>query len=247
MARRNPAFRELEPDKVILTMARLRKRVCERFGGAGLAAVAADLVTLGEEAARRSQALARPYLGLRVLVGIAIAAGLAAILWTLGLFSDSVLYGDDLQGLDAAISVVLAAGAGAWFLLTLEERWKRTRAQRWLHDLRAFAHVIDMHQLTKDPTMRGGPRTTSSPERAMSQFELTRYLEYCAEMLSLLGKLAALYAGQSGDHVIVAAASDVEDLTSDLGRKIWQKIMILAELDGDGDLATEEPAGDAAV
>ena len=124
-------------------------------------------------------------------------------------------------------------GAGIWFLLTLEERWRRARVQRWLHELRAFAHVVDMHQLTKDPTvvLKAGPATPSSPQRAMTEFQLARYLEYCAEMLALTGKLSALYAGQSNDHVIIAAAGDVENLCTDLGRKVWQKIMILSQLD----------------
>ena len=76
----------------------------------------------------------------------------------------------------------------------------------------------------------GGGSTPSSPERRMTRFELTRYLEYCAEMLALTGKLSALYAGESHDHVVIGAASDVETLCTDLGRKIWQKITILGDL-----------------
>jgi hypothetical protein len=65
----------------------------------------------------------------------------------------------------------------------------------------------------------------------MNRFQLARYLDYCAEMLALTAKLAALYAGESDDPVIVSAVNDIETLTSDLGRKIWQKIMILGQLD----------------
>jgi hypothetical protein len=50
-------------------------------------------------------------------------------------------------------------------------------------------------------------------------------------MLALTAKLAALYAGESDDPVVIAAVNDIETLTSDLGRKIWQKIMILGQLD----------------
>jgi hypothetical protein len=90
-----------------------------------------------------------------------------------------------------------------------------------------------MHQLTKDPTvvLSGGARTSASPERRMTQFELSRYLDYCAEMLALISKLAALYAGATHDETVVGAVNEVESLTSDLGRKIWQKIMILSQLD----------------
>lgn len=64
----------------------------------------------------------------------------------------------------------------------------------------------------------------------MDRVALARYLDYCAEMLAVTGKLSALMAGESDDHVIIAGASDVENLCTDLGRKVWQKIMILGEL-----------------
>lgn len=65
----------------------------------------------------------------------------------------------------------------------------------------------------------------------MTQFELTRYLDYCAEMLALIGKLAALYADRVRDSVVIASVNDIEDLTAGLGRKIWQKITIIGALD----------------
>jgi hypothetical protein len=65
----------------------------------------------------------------------------------------------------------------------------------------------------------------------MSRFELTRYLEYCSEMLALIGKLAALYAEGARDAVLIEAVNDVETLAGNLGRKIWQKITIIEQLD----------------
>jgi hypothetical protein len=65
----------------------------------------------------------------------------------------------------------------------------------------------------------------------MSEFELTRYLDYCSEMLSLTGKLAALYMQNARDPVIISAVNEIEDLSTSLARKIWQKIMILRQLD----------------
>ena len=61
----------------------------------------------------------------------------------------------------------------------------------------------------------------------MSRFELTRYLDYCSEMLSLTNKLAALYAQHLPDPVIIYAVNDIEQLTTNLSSKIWQKITIL--------------------
>jgi hypothetical protein len=231
------SYRRLDADQVILTIDRLRDRVGERFADAGLAEAAGELGRMARDTVKRASA-ARPYYFLRLLVGLlalVVLGGAVAI----GLQIDwsSVVDGSDLlgltQGLESLVNLVLLMGAGMWFLLTLEERWRRARVQRWLHELRAFAHVVDMHQLTKDPTviLKAGPATPSSPQRSMTEFQLARYLEYCAEMLALTGKLSALYAGQSNDHVIIAAAGDVENLCTDLGRKVWQKIMILSQLD----------------
>ena len=46
-------------------------------------------------------------------------------------------------------------------------------------------------------------------------------------MLSLIGKLAALYVQKFDDPVALGAVNEVEELTTGLSRKIWQKIMIL--------------------
>ena len=61
----------------------------------------------------------------------------------------------------------------------------------------------------------------------MSPFELTRYLDYCSEMLSLTSKLAAVYAQNLPDSVVIDAVNEIESLTTNLSQKIWQKITIL--------------------
>ena len=61
----------------------------------------------------------------------------------------------------------------------------------------------------------------------MSKFEVTRYLDYCSEMLSLISKLAALYAQNLPDAVVIDAVNDIEELTTNLSSKIWQKITII--------------------
>jgi hypothetical protein len=46
-------------------------------------------------------------------------------------------------------------------------------------------------------------------------------------MLSLIGKLAALYVQKFDDPVALVAVNEVEDLTTGFSRKIWHKIMII--------------------
>ena len=65
-----------------------------------------------------------------------------------------------------------AIAVGTWFLMTLEQRMKRGRVLEDLHELRSFAHVVDMHQLTKDPTQlwKGYSSTASSQVQNMTEF-----------------------------------------------------------------------------
>ena len=58
---------------------------------------------------------------------------------------------DLAQGLEAGVSDVIFLGVALFFLFSLEARSKRRQALAGLNDLRSIAHVIDMHQLTKDP------------------------------------------------------------------------------------------------
>ena len=67
----------------------------------------------------------------------------------------------------------------------------------------------------------------------MSGAELARYFDYCSEMLSLIGKVAALYVQGFSDPVALQAVDDIENMTTALSRKIWQKIMILEQADSD--------------
>ena len=63
-----------------------------------------------------------------------------------------------------------------------------------------------------------------SPKRTLTPFELTRYLDYSAELLSLVGKLAALYAQHLNDAVVLSAVHEIETLTNELSVKVWQKV-----------------------
>ena len=115
------------------------------------------------------------------------------------------------------------------FLITFESRLKRRRALETLHQLRSVAHIVDMHQLTKDPERIAAvrPDTASSPARALTPFDLGRYLDYCSELLAVISKLAALHVQHFNDPVTLAAVNDIECLTTGLSNKMWQKITLL--------------------
>ncbi|MEA2904031.1 MAG: hypothetical protein QOI12_1418 [Alphaproteobacteria bacterium] len=226
------SYRTLDAAHIIETLRRLQRRIDERFPASGLAAVCRELVETAKTAQQRSQSIAAPNLGLRAAVCLAVAAavaGLAYVARSINLQVGTAEIFSVFQGVEAAANIVVLAGAALYFLVSLEARLKRRRSLRDLHAFRSLAHVIDMHQLTKDPSavLAGGPATASSPARAKTGFELTRYLDYCSEMLSLTNKLAALYAQNLPDPVIIDAVNDIEVLTTNLSNKIWQKITIL--------------------
>jgi hypothetical protein len=154
---------------------------------------------------------------------------------------------------EAGINDLILIGAAIFFLTTLERRIKRGRALTAIHELRSVAHIIDMHQLTKDPEriLNTSPLTAHSPRPAMTMFVLRRYLDYCSEMLSLVGKIATLYVQRFDDDVALAAASEVEELTTGLSQKIWQKIIILHSFEsrpaGQTALSAQAPHGNAAM
>jgi hypothetical protein len=229
--------RILDPGQIVKTFEQLHARIAERFPGSGLSRVAADLADTARATAARVETLSRPNYLLRALAVLAIVMGIAAQAYFAEVIDwpAALRHADPVgltQGLDAFFNLLVLAFGAIWFVLTLEARLKRRRVQARLYELRSFAHVVDMHQLTKDPTviLSDSKPTESSPVRRMSEFELSRYLDYCAEMLALIAKLAALYAARIRDREVMVAVSEVEELTSDLGRKIWQKIMILSEL-----------------
>jgi hypothetical protein len=226
-------YRSLDANLIVKTLARLKDRIAERFPRRGLCAVADELLAIARADTAKTRSLLRPYLWVRLSVIVFIAAGIAAqvaifrlVGLRLGADSDTL---DVFQGIEAALNTFILMGAGVFFVTTIEERIKRRRSLSDLHELRSIAHVIDMHQLTKDPAsiVGSGARTRSSPEREMSPFELLRYLDYCAEMLSLTGKLAALYAQDTRDSVVIQAVNEIEALTASLSGKIWQKLMVL--------------------
>jgi len=228
-------FQQLNPELLLGTLDRLHARILARFPDAGLARVCGALIETARFTVRDAGELARPaYIwraaALALVIG-GIVAQIAAFKF-MRVQGGSIEAPEFLSGLEAAVNLLILFGGAVWFVLTLEERFKRQRVLDGLHQLRSLAHVIDMHQLTKDPTVLLDPRrTAASPERAMTRFELTRYLDYCAEMLALIGKLAALYAERMRDGVVIEAVNDLENLTDGLGRKIWQKITILGALE----------------
>jgi len=234
--------RRLEVSGITATAESLAARIADRFPDRGLTQVAQDLVELSHETGARLAHSAKPNWWLRAGAAAFILLGLVV----LALAVSQVRHGSDITGIDEWLSViqngiqdVVFLGIAVAFLLTIEARLRRRTMLAALHELRSVAHVIDMHQLTKDPDSARRPdlATPSSPRRTLDRFELSRYLDYCSEMLSVTTKLAALYAQESDDTLVLGAVREIEGMAGALSSKIWQKIMIIDVLD-DGDLSS---------
>jgi len=228
-------YRQLDQSQIGQTLRRLRDRIAERFPGSGLSNVAGELVSLSDEAFDCVAYLQKPNWPIRAAVGIVIATmvvvvGLGALSIRLSSRVNSV--SELVQTLDASINDIVFLGIAIFFLVTVEARLKRRKALGSLQQLRSVVHIVDMHQLTKDPERLMVPHsdTASSPERTMSPPELGRYLDYCSELLSLTSKIAALFVQDFNDPVVLSTVNEIETLVTGLSGKIWQKITLLERI-----------------
>jgi len=227
-------FRQLDPKKIIDTVRSLHKRIEDRFPGSGLGKVVAEMLLVAEETVARTRWIQQPHLPLRAAAAV-LSLGIIALLVGLLVNIHQFQFNDftnSVQALDASISSVVFVGAAILFLLSWENRIKRSRSLKAIHELRALAHIVDMHQLTKDPESALRSKSSAAPtKRIMTAFELTRYLDYCSDAMALISKIAALYVQGFQDPILLDAVDDVEDLTAGFSRKIWQKITILEGLE----------------
>jgi hypothetical protein len=242
----SPGYRRLDPERIIETASLLRRRIEERFPHSGLGRIAAELEGTARTTMVSIAWVSRPHMGLRLsIAGVLLL--LPVLAWwgvtQLELVPVEETIPDFIQTVEAGLASVVFVGAAVIYLLSLERRKKRGRVFERLHELRAMAHIVDMHQLTKDPerVLNRGESTPSSPTRTMTAFELGRYLDYCSELMSLITKVAALYAQCTVDEEVIEGVDEIDDLANGLSRKIWQKIMLLhaerpglAALDADG-------------
>jgi hypothetical protein len=228
------SYRRLDAEEIIETVRHLHERIERRFPASGLGKVIGELLQVSQETVQRIVWIQKPHVPLRLaalLLSGFVLALLVGLLMQIRQFKFDD-YTNSVQALEASISSMVFIGAAVLFFLSWENRIKRSRALRAIHELRALAHIVDMHQLTKDPESYFGKArfTTTRKLRSMSPFELNRYLDYCSDAMGLISKVAALYVQSYQDPVLLDAVDDVEDLTSGFSRKIWQKITILESL-----------------
>lgn len=216
-------YQTLDPVRIVETLERLKARIDKAFPESGLSKVCAELTTTARHTSQRAAEIAAHNWPLRIAVSLIILAGVWALFAAAKFLHLEEVESNVglLQTLEAAVNLLILFGGATWFLIGLDDRLKRQRALDQLHTLRSLAHVVDMHQLTKDPHASAQDGVALGPEA------LTRYLDYCAEMLALIAKLAALYAERMRDPLVIDTVTEIENLTTGLARKIWQKISLI--------------------
>lgn len=227
-------YSSLNSDAIVGTIEQLNRRIYERFPDSSLSKLCEELLGLSRNAQKTAERIARPWMAIRAIEFAIIVTMIGGIVWIVAHFGiDSVAF--DLptlvQILEPALNLVVLAGLAIFSIASVEKRVKRARSLVALNELRAIAHIIDMHQLTKDPERPYGRRSTpSSPTVELTGEELRRYLDYCSEMLSLTSKVAALFVAKFDDPIVLSAVNELESLTTGLSRKIWQKIVAQLQL-----------------
>jgi hypothetical protein len=225
----------LQADPVLDTVRRLEGRIAARFPERGLRRVAAELADLTRDVGHDTAGTQGRIRTVRLISRMGAALVLAGTVVAVVLAAHSAVEdgpGNDLDWLflvESSINDLAYAAIALYFLYSVPERVQRGHTLELLHRLRSLAHIIDMHQLTKDPE-RLSPtfqQTSASIDPGLNRSEMEHYLDYCSELLSLVSKTAALCAEESRDSVVLETVSRIEQLTNGMSRKIWQKISVL--------------------
>ncbi len=223
-------YRRLDPNKLIETVEVLYSRISQRFPDSDLRRVCLEFLALAKRSPQRAEAISRNSNSLRIAVGMVVLLLLGALIGPFFYFKlpgKAPDLGNFVQVLEAGVNVLVVLGGAILFLITVEARIKRNRALRALNELRALAHVVDLHQISKNPERLRGVTKDKTHVIDMTPAELIRYLNYCNEMVALISILAAIYTLRFQDAVVLAALNEIEGFSSGLSSKIWQKIMVV--------------------
>lgn len=234
----HPVGGYLSGDAVRANVAQLQERVAARFPQHHLGEVAQKLLVVVGRVDQATQDKHRRMVRAVVLARVlaALAFLVAATLLVLALVHLLAHAADQEVGswiplVESTINTCIFIGLGVYFLWGLPERRERAGLLVLLHELRSLAHVLDMHQLTKEPgRLRPGfTPTTHSLAGDLDAEEMLAYLSYCNELFALIGKVAALCAERSSDSTVLVTVSDVETLAGEISLRVYAKMTLLAQ------------------
>lgn len=155
--------------------------------------------------------------GLLCILSVLIFSSITYTWKKLNITFTEINVSDFVQMFDASFSFLILLGSGALFLISYQSKARKKKLTRAISKLTGLAHVIEAHQLSKDPH--------SHPFQDDEQ--LIKYLGHCSDLLALTSKIGFLYVQAFDDPETQAVESGLENLISGISRKVWQKIMII--------------------
>ncbi|HMC57218.1 MAG TPA: hypothetical protein VKH19_18710 [Gemmatimonadaceae bacterium] len=225
------SYRQLDGQQIVATLEQLRERIATRFPDANLRQLSEQELAVARDAIVCAEWLRRPHWPLRLGAGLAVVTLLSLLVGVAGITlraPANMGLSDLVQTIEAGVNDVVFFGIAIFFIVSLERRVKRRRALALIHQLRSLAHIVDMHQLTKDPErLMSVDAEPIAADRRTSGADLSKYLDFCSELLSLASKIAALLVQHFDDDAVLAGVDEIETLTTGLSGKIWQKITIV--------------------
>ena len=60
-----------------------------------------------------------------------------------------------------------------------------------------------------------------------SNEDLWHYLSFCTDLLAVSAKLAACFAQRQTDRIVLDTINEIESLSTNLSRKVWQKMSFI--------------------
>ncbi|MEJ6579944.1 MAG: hypothetical protein QNL33_15700 [Akkermansiaceae bacterium] len=192
-----------------------------------------EVAAVAEGTVARVPEIVKPKIFLRIMVGLLVVAVLSGpLLFSVLLsFSEEVNnLGHFLEATDAGLHLLLILTGGIIFLVGLENRLRRNHSLDALVEFRSLAHLVDLHQINKDPGLDRMAAPVPDRRTVRSDAALAEYLDFSGDLLSIIGKLAAYYAQNLRDRVVLDAVTEIETLSSSLSNKLWLKIIVLREM-----------------
>lgn len=220
----------IEPSQLLTYISELHRRIEERFPDSGLSSTANTIKGIIQTAKLESNELAKPIYKIRWITHSLIAVIIAAIIvsaYTILSHLKDLTPLELIQIFETAINDIVFVAIAIFFLHSIEKRIRRRKALHILNELNNLAHIIDLQQLSKDPVrMHWQSKGLINAKEELTPMLITRYLDYCSELLSMISKIAAVYAQHLDDEIVLNEVGKIQQLTTSLSNKIWQKLMI---------------------
>ncbi len=134
-----PSHNTLDTERIDQTISRLLKRIDERFPQPGLGKIATCFYEFNNHCAENIEWISRPIYWIRIITYLFIGLAVIGLIYSLTLlkFDVAPTFTSVAAVLEAVVNDLVLLGAGIFFLFTLDNRVKRTRAYH-----RANVHIL---------------------------------------------------------------------------------------------------------